>query len=182
MKIAPLLTAVVLAVPGLAACGGGENPKPAPLPTATQSTTTAPTPVGPPKGAGRKGAEAFATYYFAVVTHSIQTGDTRQLTRLSSPHCVSCKAIARNVERVYGAGGHTETAGWIVKVSRWMGRATIGDVAIRVQVHLSPETTFTSPTASPKQTDGAVREWIAYLERSASGWLVERLDLQAPPA
>ena len=64
------------------------------------------------EGTSPRAAKAFARHYFDVINYSARTGDTRELRKLGTADCVSCEAIAHNIEKIYNAGGHIESDGW----------------------------------------------------------------------
>jgi hypothetical protein len=62
----------------------------------------------------KEGAEAFAKYWFSVLSYSYETGDTELLSALSGPSCVFCKGLVDNIETAWSdgkwiSGGHIET-------------------------------------------------------------------------
>lgn len=61
------------------------------------------------------GAEAFTRYFFEVVTHAMQTGDTAPLKAVSDSDCKACSGLSEAIDRMYGEGRRNEGGGWIVK-------------------------------------------------------------------
>jgi hypothetical protein len=105
--------AVVLA--GLAGCDDEAAPSPAPPePSSTSPSPTEPTGSPAPtlpveaKGKSVASAKAFARYFIEAVNFAIRTGDARPVMDVSTPGCVTCNAVKRNAERIYGAGGRIE--------------------------------------------------------------------------
>jgi Family of unknown function (DUF6318) len=110
---AAVLAASVLA---LAACNGGSTPSgtetttASPTASATPSATPTPTPVYKPadatgkaqnvpvpvlpeaaKAETKEGLEAFAAYWFKLLSYGYETGDASRLEALTSPACSSCE-------------------------------------------------------------------------------------------
>ncbi|MBA2465210.1 MAG: hypothetical protein H0V42_09590, partial [Nocardioidaceae bacterium] len=89
------------------------TPRPSPSDTASPSPSATP-PSLPPEAEGTSpaAAKAFARHYFMAINYAAATGDTVGLRALGTENCVSCDAIASNIEKVYEAGGHIESKGW----------------------------------------------------------------------
>ena len=118
--LAAVAGAVVLIASG---CTSDEAPEPAPLPTesASPSDTGSPSPTAPTLPAEAEGtspaaAKAFVRHYFDSVNYAAATGDTDGLRALGASRCVSCDAIAENIEEVYSEGGVIRSGGWKVDV------------------------------------------------------------------
>jgi hypothetical protein len=108
---------------GLAGCDGDEAPSPPPLePSTTAASPSEPTgsppPTRPPESEGSsvRSAKAFAHYFIDAVNYASRTGDTSLVEEASSPHCITCNAIVRNVNRIYSAGGSIEGKGMALDV------------------------------------------------------------------
>jgi hypothetical protein len=163
---------VVLAVPGLAACGGEDNPKPAPLPT--PSTTT-----GPSHSATTEGTtpQAFVRYYVQVLNDATADGDTQRLREISAQHCKSCHAMRRTIERIYRAGGHIESNGWIIKQIKLLGQQADGIIDVGLTVTVGRERVIPSQGAPPQSHAAATHGFLVGLEQMQSGWRVGSLEL-----
>lgn len=172
-----VFVAAVLGCLLVAGCSDGEAVRPAPLPTESETAGASPTIPTNAQGKGPSGAVAFASFYVSVISEAIQTGDSHLVRALGSPECVSCTAVAENVDRIYGAGGRAETRGWEVREATYAGKAKLADVAISLEIWQYPATTFTSASAEPEHTKGERRYLFAYLSRHQGAWRVERLDL-----
>lgn len=90
---------------GMAVLAGcSEEPVAEPLPpiTSAPSSTKAPEPSLPPEaqGEGVKAAEAFATYYFELVSTAFQTADASAVRAVSDPGCEGCDLVIDLVERI----------------------------------------------------------------------------------
>jgi hypothetical protein len=176
MKIALLLTAAVLAVTGLAACGGGDNPKPAPLPTTSDAARgNSPSPPAMPaeaKGKTTTSVVAFIRHWFATFNYSAATGDTAPLRALSDPGCESCLGIAREIDKTYKLGGRTEGDGWIVKS---LNVHNPFDISGKILV--SPQDAWDSATAEKVHYPGGPRRIHVSLALTSSGWSLFSLEL-----
>jgi hypothetical protein len=185
-RMSSTAAALLLCAPAilLTACGT-TNPEPAPLsPPATTSptptTTTSPTPPPLPHTAKRTStasAKAFVRHYFDVINYAIRTGKTAQVRRLGTQSCVSCQAIARNVEKVYGAGEQAKTRGWLLY---FVGPVDPGPDQTRKVPLGVQETAVVLLDAHDEvlRRDQAKRQPMdIYVIRLADGWRVQRLDL-----
>lgn len=115
--------AAVVVVPLVLVACGDESP----APSASESVTVSPSPsatrpVAPelPQKAEKNspdGAEAFTRYFFEVVTHAMQTGDTAPLKAVSDPDCKTCAGLSEAIDHMYGEGRRNEGGGWIVNRS-----------------------------------------------------------------
>lgn len=76
-------------------------------PTATETESGPIEPTLPPEaqGDGVEAAEAFVTYYFAMLTYAQATGDTTRLSQMAIAGCETCKGSLDAVRRTYKAGG-----------------------------------------------------------------------------
>lgn len=112
-----LVLPLVLALAGCS--GGGSDTKPVTLPplTAAPSMNATPSPTvapvkKPPKAdePTAEGAEAFARYWFAELSHAFAAMDSASLAALSSPRCDTCHAYVLAVQRAEEAGHRFEGA------------------------------------------------------------------------
>ena len=115
-------------------------------------------------------------YYIATINYAIDTGELRQLRSLGARDCVSCRAIARNIGRIYAAGGHIESHGWRLQGLRIV-EVEATKTVLSLDVTLSSETVVSHEGAGPEHHVGARQPMTAFLERSQGEWLVSRLDL-----
>jgi hypothetical protein len=109
-----LTAAGALVLAGLGGCDD-DSAAPAPLDPSPTSASTAepsgtPTPTLPAEAEGTsiQSAKTFAQYFISAVNFAIRTGDADPVMSVSAPGCVTCKAVKRNAERIYGAGGKIE--------------------------------------------------------------------------
>lgn len=178
-----LAAAVAVVLLGAAGCQG--NPKPSPLPSETSSpspsasaspTATPPALPDEARGTSEASAEAFVGYFFTTINYAVRTGDTKALRAASAPDCVSCSAIAGNVEKVYSAGGAIRGDGWSLRGTRLVQSTKRGAV-LSLDVRLLPETVITSLGASPTSNQGGKQPMTIHLVRGTDGWVTSQLDL-----
>ena len=102
----------------LAGCTSNAEPTPLPEPSPSSASPSpsATPPSLPPEAEGTspQAAKAFARHYVDVINYAARTGDTNDLRELGTADCVSCEAIASNIEKIYNAGGHIESESWEV--------------------------------------------------------------------
>ncbi|MFZ5851513.1 MAG: DUF6318 family protein [Actinomycetota bacterium] len=105
---------MAVAAVGLVLLAGCSRPveRPAPLPTPTApavSGTPSPSPLLPTPSPtvteySPAGATAFVEYYFAVLNFSIATGQTDELSTLSTPSCRTCRGYIEAIRMNWSAG------------------------------------------------------------------------------
>lgn len=150
-RTAAVLAASALLALGTAACTSNSSAGPAPSASTspTQQASQSPSPTStdpsPPvlpaaaKGTGPKAAKAFVRYYFRSVSYAIHTGDTDAMEHLSTARCHSCRAIARDISKVYETGGHVDGGGWFVTATTLLQK-TDGRYQLIAGLRLRPET------------------------------------------
>lgn len=104
-----VLTVVVAAVSG---CSGASSSSSVPLPTPTVTTPPSTSPVPSPSPSPtlpvaaqqptREGAEAFATYFFAVYNYALWVRDPAPLRAISDLNCVYCNSVITSVQSMRG--------------------------------------------------------------------------------
>jgi hypothetical protein len=104
------LAVAVLGCMALAGCGGGSSPS-APNGTAANSAVGGGTTDGsvPQLSALAKeqtdaGEEAFTRYFFQVVNHAFQTGQTAPLINATAPTCQICRATIGDISYAFARG------------------------------------------------------------------------------
>ena len=127
-------------------------------------------------GTSPAAAKAFVRHYFEQINYAALTGDTAPLRALSADDCESCDAIASNVERIYGDGGHMETDGWNLTVVSPVPARSRARPAFDLGVRQSPEQVYETEGATPETYPGGRLAMTIYLQRRADRWEVERLD------
>ncbi|WP_258868455.1 DUF6318 family protein [Arthrobacter sp. RT-1] len=138
----------------LAGCAGGApadpgTSSPAPTTTATSDPTPSPTPTpsavykpadasGPAqnvpvpvlpevaKTETKEGLEAFAKYWFELLSYGYETGKTEQLSAVTSPSCIMCER-AKEVQKGWNEGG------------RWLSGGKVTTPAISTNFRIAPD-------------------------------------------
>jgi hypothetical protein len=197
--------AAVAAALMLAGCAGGAPADPGAVPStptgsATSSPPSTPTPTptavykpadasGPAqnvpvpvlpevaKTETKEGAEAFAKYWFSVLSYAYETGDTEHLSALSGPDCVFCNGLVDDIEAAWAenkwiSGGHIEIPVATAKP------ATDGSTQVVLQV-LQKELVIHNQDGSPYQEKTAATNAgsVAILKFVGEGWVVSDLGL-----
>ena len=170
-----------LLVLGVAGCTSNAEPSPLPSPTSSPSpspSSTAAAPSLPPEAEGTSpaAAKAFVRYYFDVINYSARTGETELLRSLGTPSCISCEAIASNIEDIYSAGGHIESDGWQLQSVNAVPRRHPTRPAFDLGVMQSPESVVASEGATASDYPGGKKPMTIYVHGAAGTWQVTRLD------
>lgn len=170
--------------------GCNSNPEPEALPSESPSATSqspspsaSPTPTPPTMPAAAKAtseasAKAFARFYIESINYAMRTGSTHRLRSLGANDCTSCTAIARNIEDVYGAGGHIKSDGWTLNAIRSL-QVTRARAVMSLDVTLEPEVVVASAGAKPEKNQGGKQPMTIFLNRTSSTWSVAKVDLVA---
>ncbi|MGN6574162.1 MAG: DUF6318 family protein [Nocardioides sp.] len=183
MSAARVAASVAVALAAVSGCTSSAEPTPAPTPTLSSSPSESPSPSAAPptmpaeaEGTSPRAAKAFARHYFDVINYAARTGDTRQLRKLGTSDCVSCEAIARNIEKIYGAGGHIESDGWRLTSVRNL-QTKNGSAFLSLGVYLEAEDVISAAGHEPEHHDGRKQPMNLRLVNRAHGFSVSRLDL-----
>lgn len=152
------------------------TPRPSPSATPTPSPSATP-PSLPPEAEGTSpaAAKAFARHYFHAINYAAATGDTEGLRALGTRNCVSCDAIASNIEKVYDAGGRIAQEDWQIRTARVL-QATNGTAVIAVGSSIAPEVIIRAD-GTRKRTAGGKQPMTMFLAQAPSGSKVTKLDL-----
>jgi hypothetical protein len=182
MPAARVAASAVMALAALAGCTSNAEPAPAPTPTLSASPSTSPSPSATPpampaeaEGTSPRAAKAFARHYFDVINYSARTGDTQELRKLGTDDCVSCEAIAHNIEKIYGAGGRIESEGWRLRSIRNL-KTSNGTAFLALGVFLRPEDVVSADGTSEHHR-GRTQPMNLRLAVRGSTFVVSRLDL-----
>lgn len=176
------VVAAVVTVGLLSGCTSSAEPTPLPEPTdptSPSASASATPPTLPPEAEGTspRAAKAFARHYVDLINYAARTGDTQDLRKLGAPGCVSCKAIASNIEKIYNAGGHIESHGWKVTVVSTVPAQPHLRPILDLGVVQSPESVVRAAGQSPTSFPGGKKPMTMYLVRSGPTWQVKRIDL-----
>lgn len=177
-------TVTTVAVVGLSAACGGDNPAPSTAQSASpaspsSSASTEPSAPDIPRAAtqpGRRGAAAFVRHWVDVLNYAGQTGDTRGLRRISTTDCVRCAALWEGIDQVYAADGEITGGGWQVLSTKEYG-PTQGRVFVDATIRSQEQTLTPSEGATPTEFPGVEKRLRAFVLRPiADGWKVAELD------
>lgn len=133
----------------LAGCSEDEPtpqmPDPTSSPSAVETDTGPVEPTLPPEaeGDGVEAAEAFVSYYFALLTYSQESGDTTRLQDVAIAGCETCRGALDAVRQTYQAGGTIQGGAYEVVSIRASDRGQLpgggSSFAGRVSVHHSEQ-------------------------------------------
>jgi hypothetical protein len=197
--------AVAAAALMLAGCAGGAPADPGtvsatPAESATSSPSATPTPTpsavykpadasGPAqnvpvpvlpevaKTETKEGAEAFARYWFSVLSYAYETGDTAALAQLSKPGCSFCHGLVDDIEAAW-AEGKWISGGQIEIPAATANPSTEGSTQVVLQV-LQQELVIHNQDGSPYQEKTAATNTgsVATVKFADAGWVVNDLGL-----
>lgn len=197
--------AVVAAAILLAGCAGGAPADPGTASsTPTGSATTSPPSTPPPtptavykpadasgpaqnvpvpvlpevaKTETKEGAEAFAKYWFSILSYAYETGDTSALSKSSKPECAFCQGLVDDIEAAWAenkwiSGGQIE-----IPVATAKPTAE-GSTQVILQV-LQKELIIHNQDGSPYQEKTAATNAgsVAIMKFADEGWVVNELGL-----
>jgi Family of unknown function (DUF6318) len=178
-------TLTALTVLALGACSG-DDPKPKVAPPSSSaptspSTSAASGDVAPtmPEGAtapDRTGAERFVEYWFEALSYAMVTGDTALVDEGSAPACDSCAALGKQIAKLYEHGGRVETDGWAVEASTVNGEFESEAPSFLLRVNQAKRSLYEGKKLIDRTPLMKVPMHVE-LARSASGWLVSRLEI-----
>jgi hypothetical protein len=129
----------------LGACSSDPEPK-EPKRTATSATPTATPPTMPAqaKEDTPEGAAAFVKHYIDVFNYASNTGDVKELSKLSSDTCTTCQNYVSLYRETYRDGGYFKDSDW-----------SIGELDLEVSDQETVIfTDVTSPAGTYRPTDG----------------------------
>lgn len=154
------------------------TPPPAPSPPSASPSPSATPPSLPPEAEGTspQAAKAFARHYFDAINYAARTGDTEGLRKLGTADCVSCEAIASNIEKIYNAGGHIESGGWKLTVVSTVPAQPRLRPVLDLGVVQSPESVVQRAGEAPSSFPGGKKPMTMYLVRVAASWQAKRID------
>jgi hypothetical protein len=159
----------------LAGCGGDPKADPPPSTSPTPSVSSTPSPPALPEAAKantKAGAIAFVAYFVSVFNHAQMTGETGELSVLSSDNCRDCQAAIRGLNRIYGAGGHIDGG----SLTPGPATAELNRVEhqwlVLVRIDSGPQSVTESAGTATTDLPGGRRTMQFTVTRSASGWEV----------
>lgn len=125
----------------------------------------------------KEGLEAFARYWFAVLSYAYETGDVEPLKAVSGPECAFCNGLVKNVSNAWAgekwiSGGRVKTpavTGRAVKNEPW--QATVQVIQTEVSIHNPDGTLMQKPTKAINVGSQVVATF------GPDGWTVIELGL-----
>jgi len=129
------------------------------------------------QGRGARSAKAFVRYYIATINYAVATGDVQQLRPLADRNCVSCKAIARTVNRIYDGGGTIKSRGWVLRSLSPVPLQPRARPIFDLGVFETPQDVHQSAASKVKHYEGGKQPMTIHLRFTNSGWKVSQLDL-----
>ncbi|HZJ07199.1 MAG TPA: DUF6318 family protein [Nocardioidaceae bacterium] len=128
------------------------------------------------KGTSEKSAKAFVRHYVSLVNFALRTGDAQALKAASSARCKSCRAVAANIEDVYGDGGSLTGKGWRVTVIEPVAEQPRSEPVLQTGVFVSPQDKVAKPGADVERFDGGQNLMTFFLKRHSNAWIVSKWD------
>ncbi len=121
-------------------------------------------------------AKAFVRYYFEVFSDALTSGDTATFEALSLARCKTCRDFAGLIRDTYDKGGHYETSGWSVEAAytlEWTGTR----IVFALRTRQKARTLFDQDDKVVHRTKAGLVAMRVILQRRATGWQIERLDV-----
>lgn len=125
----------------------------------------------------KEGAEAFAKYWFSVLSYAYETGETESLSVLSGSNCKFCQGLVDNIESAWAdgkwiSGGQIEVPAATAKVlSSEPTYVTLQVLQRELLIHNSDGSLYQEPTAATNAGSQATASF------GASGWIFSDLGL-----
>ncbi len=138
------------------------------------SSSSAPPEREPWQVKSRAGAEAFAEHWIETFNEAQATGDTTMLRASSVGSCKTCNGYAKQIEKLYGAGGRLRSDGWKVLVAA-AGPGPVTDKAqVNVRISRSPQEVVAG-NGRVRRFPGGRATFSAELEWRDGRWRMARL-------
>lgn len=177
LGVAVRVIAYVLAA-GMLFAGCTEDKPKEPDPTSKPSPTVAvPSMPAAAQDNTKAGAIAFVKYYIDVFNYASNTGDVKELQKLSDPGCEGCDTYIDLFRSTYDAGGYYEDAEW--SLSNIAASRQDSTLVVFATVHVPGGKHKTSSNA--KEVPGKVEDSdLAFVPGNKSGeWTLRSLALEA---
>ena len=128
-------------------------------------------------GNNEKGAQNFARYWIDTLNEATTSGDTKKLKTLQKPSCATCADFTKQLDDIYGAGGHVETDGF--KVKKMVNEAGVPAPGAGVSVNLiaTPQKVYKTKGATPRSLEGGELRLRLIMVREKDHWLMDRIDI-----
>jgi hypothetical protein len=124
-----------------------------------------------------KGAQNFARYWISTLNQATTSGRTAKFKSLNKDSCDVCTDFAKQLDTIYGAGGHVETDGF--KVKKIANEAGIPKPGAGVSVVLTatPQKVVKSKGAAARSLKGGDLRLRLIMVRDKSHWVMDRVDV-----
>jgi hypothetical protein len=124
-----------------------------------------------------KGAQSFARYWIDTLNNATTSGDTKKLKSIQKASCTTCADFAKQLDDIYGAGGHVETDGF--KVKKILNEAGVPAPGAGVSVTLTatPQKVFKAKGATPRSLKGGEVRLRLIMVRVKNHWEMDRIDV-----
>jgi hypothetical protein len=122
-------------------------------------------------------AKAFASTWVNTLNAATTSGNTKELKKLAAPTCTRCEDFVQSLTKIYGAGGHVDTAGWkLVHVIPVQG-GTKEKPVFQLSVQVAPQTVVASKGAKAKKYQGGKQGLEMFLTPDSGHWVVEKINI-----
>jgi hypothetical protein len=148
------------------ACSGNDKPTTGPAAVPSYAAKSGP-----------EGAREFATYWVDLLNKATTSGKTAQFKAVAQKSCTTCLDFAKQLDEIYGAGGHVETEGWKVQAAVPEAGLPAGEQGVSVKVKVAPQTVVKKKGAKAEQHDGGNLRIRLVLTRADDSWAVKALDI-----
>jgi hypothetical protein len=128
------------------------------------------------KGASAASAKAFAKYYVDLINYAMRTGKTGPVRKFAEKSCSTCAVISKEIDRVYRKSGHIERGRWRVANAALLQANSPATTLVRLQVQLSRQVVYSSPSASPSSSAPRKGRIDLYVHPAHGSWMVQQLD------
>lgn len=124
-----------------------------------------------------KGAQSFARYWIDTLNAATTSGETKKLKSIQKAACTTCTDFAKQLDDIYGAGGHVETDGF--KVKKILNEAGVPAPGAGVSVVLTatPQKVFKTEGATPQSLKGGEVRLRLIMVRVENHWAMDRIDV-----
>jgi Family of unknown function (DUF6318) len=124
-----------------------------------------------------RGAQKFAQYWIETLNEATTSGDTKKLKTLQKKSCTTCVDFARQLDTIYGAGGHVETQGFQVKSLVKDAAVPEPGAGVSASLQSTPQTVYRTKNAKPREYKGAQLRLRLIMVRVDDHWLMDRIDI-----
>ncbi|WP_445257204.1 DUF6318 family protein [Nocardioides aurantiacus] len=173
-------TVTTVAVVGLSAACGGDNPKPSSGPSASpptessRPTASATLPARDPGSSedSRRGAATFVEYYIETLNYASRTGETDAAEALAAPGCRSCSRVIDSIQRVYAGDGEVRGGAW--RPNPVSAVRTDAGWVVDVNIEFEPQSIVRSRGEPAEKYPGGRGTASFTVKREGSDWLVDQ--------